>query len=213
MLEYVREANRVKSATIIKNLEKRGMAGYYCETIEEAKDKVLSLIDKSSLVGWGGTFTVEEAGIKEALKENNISVIDRDTAKTPEERVKIMRKVLGTADVFLSGTNAITMDGELVNIDGAGNRLAALCFGPASVIIVTGMNKVVRDVEAGLKRARTDACVPNAIRYNLNTPCAKTGICAECVTPETICSQILITRYSKPKNRIKVVMVGENLGF
>ena len=211
-MEFVKESYKVKSATVIKNLEKRNMEGFYCETKEEAKEKVLSLIAQDATVGWGGTFSVEEVGIKEALKDKNIVVIDRDTAKNPEERVGLMKKAL-TADVFLTSTNAITMNGELVNIDGAGNRLAAYCFGPGSLIVVAGMNKVVRDVESGIKRVRTDACVPNAIRYNLNTPCAKTGICAECTTPETICSQILVTRYSKPKNRIKVVLVGEELGF
>jgi len=212
MNNNVKESYKVKSATIIKNLQKRNMDGFYCETKEEAKEKVMSLINKDAVVGWGGTFTIDEVGIKEALKENNIKVIDRDTASTPAERLQLMKKAL-TSDVFLAGTNAITMNGELVNIDGAGNRLAAFCFGPDSLIVVAGMNKVVRDVESGIKRIRTDACVPNAIRYNLNTPCAKTGICAECTTPETICSQILVTRYSKPKNRIKVVLVGEELGF
>lgn len=211
-MDYVKEAYKVQGATIIKNLQKRNMEGFYCETKEEALDKVMSLINQDSVVSWGGTFTIDEIGVKEALKKSNVNVIDRDTAKSPEERIQLMKKAL-TADVFLTSTNAITLDGELVNIDGAGNRLAAYCYGPDSVIVVTGMNKVAGDVESAIKKVRTDACVPNTIRFNLNTPCAKTGICAECTTPETICSQILVTRYSKPKNRIKIILVGEKLGF
>lgn len=212
MNNNVNESYKVKSATIIKNLKKRHMDGYYCETKEEAKELVMSLIKQEDVVSWGGTATIDELGIKETLKEKNIEVIDRDTAKTPEERKKLMKNAL-TADVFLASTNAITMDGELVNIDGAGNRVAAYCYGPDSVVVVTGMNKVTRDLESAMNRVRIDACVPNAIRYNLKTPCAVTGICAECLSNETICSQILITRNCKPESRIKVILVGENLGF
>nr|WP_312579173.1 lactate utilization protein [Sedimentibacter sp.] len=211
-MDNVKESYKIKSATIIKNLQKRNMEGYYCETKEEAKELLISLIKKDDVVSWGGTFTIDEIGAKEALRNNNIAVIDRDTAKTLEERTKLMKTAL-TADVFLASTNAITMNGELVNIDGSGNRLAAFCYGPDSVIVVAGMNKVVRDVESAMKRVRTDACVPNAIRYNLKTPCAVTGICAECTTDETICSQVLVTRYCKQKNRFKVILVGEKLGF
>ena len=212
MNSNVKESYKVKSATIIKNLKKRHMDGYYCETKEEAKELVMSLIKQEDVVSWGGTATIDELGIKETLKEKNIEVIDRDTAKTPEERKKLMKNAL-TSDVFLASTNAITMDGELVNIDGAGNRLAAYCYGPDSVVVVAGMNKVTRDIESAMKRVRTDACVPNAIRYNLNTPCAVTGICSDCLSNETICSQILITRNCKPESRIKVILVGEVLGF
>jgi len=208
----VKESYNVKSATIIKNLKKRHMDGYYCETKEEAKELVMSLIKQDDVVSWGGTSTIDEMGIKETLRNKNIQVIDRDTAKTPEERKQLMKNAL-TADVFLASTNAITMNGELVNIDGSGNRLAAYCYGPDSVVVVAGMNKVVRDLESAMKRVRTDACVPNAIRFNLKTPCAVTGICAECLSDETICSQILVTRNSKPDNRIKVILVGEELGF
>jgi L-lactate utilization protein LutB len=211
-MDNVKESYKIKSATIIKQLQKRNMEGYYCETKEQAKELLMSLIKKEDVVSWGGTMTIDEIGVKDELKNNDIKVIDRDTAKTPEERMKMMKNAL-VADVFLTSTNAITMDGELVNIDGLGNRLAAFCYGPDSVIVVAGMNKVVRDVESGMKKVRTDACVPNAIRYNLKTPCAVTGICVECTMSETICSQILVTRYSKIKNRFKVILVGENLGF
>lgn len=211
-MDNLKESYKVKSATIIKNLQKRNMEGYYCETKEQAKAKIISLINQDAVVSWGGTVTIDQIGVKEALKENNIKVIDRDTAKTPEERTKLLKKAL-TADAYLTSTNAITMEGELVNIDGTGNRVAAYCYGPDSVIVVAGMNKVSRDVESAMKRVRTDACVPNTIRFNLKTPCALTGICGECTSNQTICSQILVTRFCKPKNRIKVILVGEILGF
>ncbi|WP_326907737.1 lactate utilization protein [Sedimentibacter sp. MB31-C6] len=211
-MDFIQEANKIKSSTIIKNLNKRAMEGYYFETKEEAIKHVMSMIKQEDVVSWGGTTTIDELGIKKLLKEKNIKVIDRDTGKSPEERTKLMKAAL-TSDVFLASTNAITMDGELLNIDGNGNRLAAFCYGPDSVIVVAGMNKVVRDLDSALKKARLDATVPNAIRTNSKTPCAVTGICTECTSPQTICGQILVTRYCKPANKIKVVLVGEHLGF
>jgi len=208
----IKEANKVKAATIIKNLQKRNMEGYYCETKEEATEKVLSLINQDNTVGWGGSTTIDQLGIKKLLEEKNISVIDRDKAKDPAERVKLMKKAL-TADVFLTSANAITMDGELLNIDANGNRVAAYCFGPDSVIVVAGMNKVVTDLDVALKRARLEATVPNAVRLNAQTPCSYTGKCTECTSSNTLCGQILITRFCKPQNKIKVILVGENLGF
>jgi L-lactate utilization protein LutB len=211
-MELVNQANRIKGATIMKNLKKRGMEGFYCETKEEARDLVSSMIDKEAVVSWGGTMTVDEIGIKEVLKEKNIKVIDRDTAKSPEERTKLMKNSL-LSDVFLASTNAITMSGEMLNIDGVGNRIAAMCYGPDSVIIVAGMNKVVADLDSALAKARLDATVPNAVRFKVNTPCAASGVCGDCLSEDTLCGKILVTRYSKPANRIKVVLVGENLGF
>ena len=211
-MDNVKESYKVKSATIIKNLQKRHMEGYYCETKEEAKELVMSLIKQDDVVSWGGTATIDEMGIKETLRNKNIQVIDRDTAKTPEERTKLLKNAL-TSDVFLASTNAITMEGELVNIDGTGNRVAAYCYGPDSVIVVAGMNKVVRDLDSAMKRVRTEACVPNAVRFNIKTTCAVTGICSDCLSDQTICSQILVTRNCKPSNRIKVILVGEQLGF
>lgn len=211
-MDFIKESYKVKSATIIKNLQKRNMEGYYFDSKEEAVEKVMSLIKENDVVSWGGTVTIDELGLKKTLNENNIQVIDRDKATTPEERKALMKKAL-TSDVFLASTNAITMDGELVNIDGIGNRLAAFCYGPDSVIVVAGMNKVVKDKDSAMNRIRIEACVPNAIRINANTPCFVTGICNECTSNDTMCSQILVTRYCKPKNRIKVILVGENLGF
>lgn len=211
-MEFMKEAYKVKGEAIIKNLQKRGMEGWYFDTRKEAAEKVMSLIKQDDIVSWGGSYTIDELGIKKLLEEKHISVIDRDKAKSPEENVKLRKQSL-TADVYLTSTNAITMDGELVNVDGAGNRLAAYCYGPDSVIVVAGMNKTVPELSAALGRIRSDATIPNAFRVNAQTPCRFTGKCSECTSKETLCSQILVTRYSKPQNRIKVILIGENLGF
>lgn len=211
-MDFIKEAYKVKSETIIKNLKRRNMEGFYVDSKEEAIEKVMSLINQDDVVSWGGSYTIDELGIKSLLEEKQISVIDRDKAKSPVERVKLMKQAL-TADVFLTSANAITMDGELINIDGNGNRVAAYCYGPDSVIVVAGMNKVVTDLDVALRKIRLDATVPNTFRFNIKTPCHLTGKCSECTMPDTMCGQILVTRYSKPQNRIKVILVGDQLGF
>lgn len=211
-MDFIKEAYKVKSETIIKHLQRRNMEGFYVDTRDEAIEKVMSLIKQDDVVSWGGSYTIDELGIKNLLEEKQISVIDRDKAKSPEERIKLMKQAL-TADVFLTSANAITMDGELMNIDGNGNRIAAYNYGPDSVIVVAGMNKVVTELDMALRKIRLDATVPNTFRTNSKTPCHFTGKCTECTMSDTLCSQILITRFCKPQNRIKVILVGENLGF
>lgn len=211
-MNFLKDAYRVKAETIIKNLEKRNMQGFYVDTKEEALNKFMTLINKDDVIAWGGSTTVDEIGVKRLLEEKNISVIDRDKAKSPEERAQLMRKAL-TADVFITSTNAITMDGELMNVDGVGNRLAAYNYGPDSVIVFAGMNKIVPEIGVALARVRSEATVPNAIRVNAQSPCRFTGKCSECTGINSLCCQILITRCSKPKDRIKVILIGESLGF
>ena len=205
-------ANQNLANTIIKNMAKKNLEGYYCATSAEAVEKALSLMPEGSSVTWGGSMTLTECGLMDALKTANYEIIDRDTSKTPEEaRAMYGKQVM--ADYFLMSTNAITMDGELVNIDGRSNRVSCLCWGPQNVIIIAGMNKVALDVESALKRVRNFAAPPNAVRLNKNTPCAQTGKCADCYSPDCICSQIVITRRSSTPNRIKVILVGEELGY
>lgn len=209
---FVSEGNKVKSTTVIKNLQKRNMEGYYCETVEEAAEKAMSMIKQDDVVAWGGSTTIDQIGIKKLLEEKNIKVIDRDKASDPKEKARLMKLAL-TSDVFLVSANAITMDGELLNIDATGNRVAAYCYGPDSVIVIAGMNKIVTDLDAALKKARLDATVPNTFRTNSKTPCHFTGKCTECTMSDTLCCQILVTRFCRPQNKIKVILVGENLGF
>ncbi len=208
MDKVIKEANRKKIETIIRNLAKRNMEGYYCETADDARDLILSMVGEQDTVSWGGSVTLNQIGIKEKLK----NVID--ATKAPAEKAYEERRRTLTADVYLTGTNAITMKGELVNIDGTGNRVAAMCFGPERVIVVAGVNKIVEDEAAAISRIHTDACPPNCIRLGKNTPCAATGKCGDCLTPgQTICAYTVTTRFSSIPRRIQVILVSESLGF
>ncbi len=197
---------------VIKNLEKRNMEGYYVQNKEEALALALSLMPEGSSVGWGGSMSTEAIGLNKAVIEGNYTVYNRDAAKTPEEKDAVYRELL-FADFFLMGCNAITEDGILLNIDGMGSRLGPFIFGPKNVIIVAGMNKVVKSEADALARARNEAAPINAQRFGITTPCAQTGSCANCLNPQTICCQFVTTRFSRIKGRIKVILVNEELGF
>ena len=199
-------------AKVAEALNKRHFEAYYCSDRAAALEKILELIPQDHVVSWGGAATVDELGVKEALRQRGQAVIDRDTAATPAERQELMRKAL-TCDTFLMSSNAISEDGQLVNIDGNGNRVAALCFGPRRVIVVAGMNKVVSTLDDAIARARHIAAPANLQRFDVKTPCNTTGCCADCVSPQCSCAQIVVTRFSMNPNRIKVVLVGENLGL
>jgi hypothetical protein len=211
-MSFVKQANANAAATILERLKKRNMEGYFCETSAEAVELALSLMPEGSSISWGGTSTVSECGLMDAIQKKNYTLIDRSAAKTPEEKREIFVKTV-MADYYLMSTNAITMEGELINIDGFGNRVACLCAGPEHVLVIAGMNKVVNNVESGLDRIRTKAAPANTVRLNKNTPCAKTGVCGNCFAPDCICSQTVITRRSGTPGRIKVILVNEDLGF
>ncbi len=200
------------AATIIKNLEKRQMEGYYCANSQEAVKKALELMQEGSSIAWGGSMTLSETGLMDAIRSGNYQIIDREKAKTQEEQRKLYGEIC-CSDYFLMSTNAITLDGELVNIDGRGNRVAFLCFGPQNVLVLAGMNKLVSDVESGVQRVRDVASPPNTVRLNKNTPCAVTGRCGDCYSSDCICSQIVVTRRSGIPGRIKVILIGEELGY
>ena len=198
--------------TVLKGMEKRHMEAYYCETSEEAKQLALSLVPADSTVSFGGSVTLNETGVLTALRErDDITLYDRDNANGPDEVKQIMHDAL-SCDYYFMSSNAITHDGELVNIDGNGNRVAALIYGPENVIVIAGMNKIVKDVEEGISRTRNVAAPPNCVRLNKNTPCATNGVCGNCLA-DTICDQIVITRASRMPKRLKVILVGEELGF
>ena len=198
--------------SMIEKLSLRGMEAYYCDNREEALQKLLTLIPEGSTVSWGGSVTLDEIGAVEAVKNGSYEVLDRSQAKTEKERKELFGRIF-TSDYFLMSTNAITLNGELVNIDGFGNRVACLCNGPDNVIVVAGMNKVVSTVEEGIHRVKNIAAPPNALRLSRPTPCAEHGRCADCLTDGCICSQTVITRRSHIPHRIKVILVGETLGF
>ena len=204
--------NRMLGETIIKGLESRNMEGYYVESKEEALEKALELIPEGSSVSWGGSMSIAEIGLKDAIRQGNYTAYDREGAKNPEEKRK-MELAAYDCDFFLCSSNAITEDGVLVNIDGNSNRVSAICAGPRNVLMIVGMNKVARDVESAMSRARNEAAPINAQRFGLSTPCSKTGACFDCKISDTICCQFLVTRYSKRPGRIKVILVNEELGF
>lgn len=199
-------------ASLVKALEKRQFEAYYCSTAEEAVEQVLSLIPAEDTVSWGGAMSADELGIKARLYARHQPLIDRDTAKTPEEKTQMMVQAM-TCDTFLMGSNGISEDGQLVNIDGTGNRVAALCYGPRQVIVVAGMNKVAAGLDGAIARARHTAAPANAQRFGLKTPCSVTGLCGDCTSPDCICAQMVVTRFCRPAGRIKVVLVGEDLGL
>lgn len=203
-----------QAESIIKKLELRKMEGYYCANLDAARAKLLELIGKdgkTKTISYGGSMTIDENGFKEVLKEAGHEIIVREDYKT-EEEIKECKKKIVTSDAFLMSTNAITLDGELINIDGRGNRVSFMIYGPDEVYIIAGMNKVVADVEDGIRRVRNMATPPNTVRLNRNTPCAVTGRCGDCLN-ESICCQIVITRVSMIPGRIKVILVGDELGY
>ncbi len=211
-MDFVLSAKEKQAHQIIKNLEKRNMNGYYCETKQQCADLLLSLLNDGDSVSWGGSASMNQCGIPEKLKKSGkYTVLDREqfTADTMKEfYIKAF-----SSNAYIMGTNAITLDGILVNVDGNGNRVASLIFGPDRVFVIAGMNKVVPSVDQALGRVRNFASPPNTIRLNKNTPCASTGKCANCLSEDCICNQIVYTRRSRDKDRIHVILVGENLGF
>ena len=208
------DENRIKrndllAEQIIKGLESRNMTGYYAKSKEEALKMALDLIPEGSRVAKGGSMSVVEIGLEDAVKNGNYEYCDRAAMKDKREAELFAY----SADVYLGSVNAITEDGVLVNIDGNSNRVSAYAYGPEKLVLIVGLNKVASDADAAMKRARNEAATINAQRFGLSTPCSKTVRCMDCKSPDTICCQFLITRYSRHKDRIHVILVNENLGF
>lgn len=201
-----------RGQTLVKNLQKRHFEAYYCADREAALKQVLELIPEGSTIGWGGAISAAQVGVQQALNSGNYITYDRDQYTEPADRAAMMKKCFD-ADYFITGANAISLDGQMVNIDGMGNRVAAIIYGPKNVIVVAGMNKVCDTMDDAIRRARTIAAPQNAQRFGLNTPCDKTGCCADCLSEDGICNQMVITRHCRPAGRIKFVIVGEELGF
>lgn len=209
MNDNVTKRNDVLAKAVIEGLEKRNMKGYYAQSKEEALEIALSLIPEKSTVARAGSASVDEIGLANALVEGDYDFFNRDT--TEDKRAAELFAF--DADVFVAGTNAVTKDGVLVNIDAKSNRVAAIAYGPRKVVLIVGMNKIASDLDTAMKRARNTAAPINAQRFGIDTPCCKTGSCFNCLTPDTICCQFMITRYSKMPNRIHVILVNDVLGF
>ena len=209
MNDNIFKRNELLAQKVIKGLASRNMTGYYAASAEEAKKIALDLIPEGSSISMGGGMSVHEIGLVDALKEGSYNFIDRDKAE--DKRAAMLAAY--DADFFLSGCNAMTEDGVLVNIDGNANRVSAIAQGPKKVIFIVGMNKVCDDVDGAMKRARNVAAPINSQRFGLDTPCCKTGSCMNCKSPDTICCQFLITRFSRHEGRIHVILVNATLGF
>ena len=197
---------------LIANLERRHFEAYYCNTSAEAVELVTSLVPEGSTVTWGGSASIRDTGITDALKRGPYTVYDRDGITDVHEKEAVYRKAFG-CDYYLSSVNAMSEDGVMVNIDGNGNRVAAITWGPRRVILVVGLNKVCQDVPSALARARSTAAPVNAARFDINTPCQADGICHNCHSPESICNYIQFLRNSHPAKRHIVILVGEDLGY
>ena len=203
---------RLLAEKVIKAFERRNFEAFYCETADEALKKALELIPAGSSVAWGGSMTIRDMGLTKAIHEGDFKAIDRDLGKSPEEIFELHRQGL-LSDFYLTSANAITEDGQLLNIDKTGNRVASICFGPKNVIVIASMNKVVRDENAAMGRIKTTAAPTNSMRFNIKTPCRITGSCADCISVESMCANVVRTRLSSPPKRIKVILVGEDLGY
>jgi L-lactate utilization protein LutB len=204
-----KKRNALLSEKIIKGLATRNMNGYYAETKEEALKMALDLIPEGSTVTRGGCLTSAQIGLDAALKDGNYDFIERE--KFEDQRKAML--LAYDSDVYLASANAITEDGIIVNIDGNSNRVSAIAYGPKKVVFLVGMNKVAKDVDSAVKRARNVAAPVNALRLNRNTPCTKTGSCMNCLSPDTICCNFMITRFSRAAGRIHVILINEELGF
>lgn len=208
MDENMKKRNERLAQTVIKGLQSRNMTGYYAEDKEAALKQALELIEENSTISMGGCMSAHEIGLVQALQEGNYQYLDRSKMGPREGLLAAY-----DSDVFLSSANAMTSDGILVNIDGNSNRVSCIAQGPKKVIFIVGMNKVCADIDSAMKRARNVAAPTNAQRFDVKTPCKETGKCFDCKSPDTICCQFLITRYSRHTGRIHVILVNDNLGF
>lgn len=213
---FILQRNRKVGEKVVLGLKKRFFDAYYVDTKEQALQKAVELIPLTDVISWGGSMSVLEVGLIDHLLKNEYNVINRDLASNKEDKIEILKQAMH-CDTYLMGTNAMTEDGQLVNIDCIGNRVAALMFGPKSVVVIVGVNKVVKTVDEAIERAREIAAPINMQRVAGNglrqTPCFSSGSCHDCISKDSICSHIVITRLCNPQKRIKVIVVGESLGF
>ena len=208
MNEIIFKRNELLAQNLIKELNSRNMEAFYAKDKKEALEKVLDLIPDHSSVTMGGCQSANDIGLVDVLKTDKYNFIDRSKMDKREALLKGY-----DTDYFITSANAISEDGILVNIDGNANRVSYICQGPKHVIFIVGMNKVAKDLDSAMKRARNVAAPINGQRFDIKTPCKTTGKCFDCKSMDTICCQFLITRFSKHKDRIKVVLVNDELGF
>lgn len=212
MHEMDKKRNSLRREQIIKSLGLRNIEAFYAETKEDALKKALELIPEGATVSNGGATSAREIGLIDAVINGNYNYLDRDGAKDPAEKRRLELETFN-CDYFIAGVNGMSENGVIVNVDGNANRVAAICYGPKHVLFIVGMNKIVHSEEDAYNRAKYIAAPINAQRFGLSTPCGITGKCGDCLMEQCICCQIVTTRYSKHKDRIKVILVNEDLGF
>ncbi|EJP6471707.1 lactate utilization protein [Clostridium botulinum] len=197
----------------IKNLNSRNMEGYYINNIDQLLQKLKELIPENSIVGVGDSMTLFEAGVIDFLRDGNFNFLDKYQDKlTSDEKREIYIKNF-SADSFICSTNAITESGELYNIDGNGSRVAPMIYGPKQVILIVGINKIVKNIEEAEYRVRSYTAPIDAKRLNKDTPCTKIGYCVDCKSSNRICNDFVVIRGQFIKGRIKILIIGENLGY
>ena len=206
--------NEKVAKDIIKHLEKRRMEGSFAASGTQARDEIVSMIADGTSVYRCGSVTTTEIGLWEKIADRpGVKIFNPyQSGLSPEQALEVRRQGL-TADVMIASSNAITLDGKLVNLDGTGNRIAAMAFGPKKVILVVGMNKVAPDLETAMARVKHYAAPVNVIRIGFKTPCGETGLCSDCKSPQRICNMWSIIEGHTAKGRIHVKLVGENLGY
>lgn len=200
------------SRTMIKKLEQRAFTAEYTPTAADALEAAKACIKPGMTFSTGGSMTLDELGLQDALTKTGAEFIDYRSPKTQEEKDAAFARVY-TCDCYYMSSNAITKDGILVNIDGNGNRLSAMLYGPKKVVIIVSMNKVCRDVESAYQRIKMTVAPRNAVRLSKKTPCTSTGVCADCLSPDCICNHIVVTRRSGIPQRIHIILCGEELGY
>lgn len=205
-------ANKQLAENVLKKMELRGFKGYYCDSSDDVVELLKEIIPANASVSFGGSETLKECGVAELLKNGTYNFIDRSTAQSPDEAREIYARTT-LSDYFFMSANAITYDGQLVNIDGTGNRTAFLIHGPKNVVVIAGMNKLIHTLDMAVDRAKNTAAPPNAVRLGRNTPCKELGRCTDCLLDDCMCCNTVITRRSYIKDRIIVILVNENLGY
>jgi hypothetical protein len=212
--ELIDWAYEQKCKKAVSSLEKNGFTAIYCQSWLEASTHILKEAAGAGSVGFGGSLSVAELNVADRLREQGKEILNHSQpGLSPEEKVATMRRQL-TCDLFLTGTNALTLSGVLVNIDASGNRVGSMFFGPKKVIVVAGRNKLVDgDLEAAIGRVKNWASPPNAKRLNYDTPCAKTGFCSDCNSPDRICRITTIIDRKPRLTDVQVLVVNEDLGL
>ncbi len=210
-----------KTEKTIESLKANNMEVFYADKKEEIPEIVKGLLKKGDVISCGGSMTLAECGVTELMRSGEYVFLDRAVSGLTREDINEIYLKTFSADAFLTSANAVTMDGELINVDGNGNRVAAITFGPKSVICVVGANKIVSDVKEGFKRVKTVAAPKNAVRLNTETPCKTLGHCiypdgdiaTGCKSPDRLCAHYTIEGFQRIKNRIKVIICKEELGY